>query len=154
RPRIIALHLMEAVLVQWLIQLRLVDCRLPRGHPTNLREHPGDGQSYCHGCSRLLSKAEKIVIGEVPEDTREFRLHRDCSRTWETESLDGNDYREYLLPRPAPRCASAPPTMRAASRAPAPGSHRQFIFGPSRRPAATSSESGRGPRRALRTGRA
>jgi len=93
RPRIIALHLMEPVLVQWLIQLRLVDGRLPRGHPTNLREHPGDGQSYCHGCSTLLSKAEKIVVGMVPDDAREFRLHRDCFRTWETECLNGHEYR-------------------------------------------------------------
>src|SRR5262245_34484302 len=71
-PRIIHLHPMESVLVRWLIQLRLDDGRLPRGHPTDLRERPGDGQSYCHGCAHVISKAEKIVIGMVPDDTREF----------------------------------------------------------------------------------
>jgi len=78
---------MESVLVRWLIQLRLDDGRLPHGHPTDLREQPGDGQSYCHGCGNILAKAEKTVIGLVSGVTREFRLHWDCFHTWRTECL-------------------------------------------------------------------
>ena len=83
---------MEPVLVRWLIQLRLDDGRLPRGHPTDLHERLGDGQSYCHGCASILSKAEKIVMAVVPDDRRELRLHWDCFRTWETERLDDHEY--------------------------------------------------------------
>ena len=86
-------HLMEAVLVRWLMQLRLEDGRLPRGHLTNLRERLGDGQSWCDGCGMILPKDEKVVVGMVPHDWREFRLHRDCFLTWETERIADHEYR-------------------------------------------------------------
>ena len=80
------MHLMEPALLRWLIQLRLDDGRLPRGHPTDRDERLGDGQSYCHGCAGILSKAEKVVIAMVPDDRREFRLHGDCFQTWKQSS--------------------------------------------------------------------
>ena len=82
----------ESVLVRWLIQLRLEDGRLPPGHPTSLHECGGDGQSYCHGCASILTKAEKTVIAMVPDDRREFRLHWNCFQTWESEQLNGHEY--------------------------------------------------------------
>ena len=84
---------MEPLLVRWLIQLRLEDGRLPRGQPTDLRERPGDGQSWCDGCGTVFTKDEKIVVGMVPDDWREFRLHWDCFLIWETERLNDHEYR-------------------------------------------------------------
>src|SRR5262245_12320851 len=69
---------MEPLLARWLIRRRLDDGRLPSGHPTDLREQPGDGQSLCDGCGLLLSKLETVVVGMVPDGWRQIRLHKDC----------------------------------------------------------------------------
>jgi len=76
---------MEPILARWLIQMRLEDGRLPHGQATNLIEGPGDGQSWCNGCTMLLTKAEQVVTWLVPDQWRQVRLHVDCFLIWDAE---------------------------------------------------------------------
>jgi hypothetical protein len=87
-------RLMEPLLARWLIQLRLGDGRLPCGHPTDLRERPGDGQSWCDGCGLIITKGARAVTGIVEGDWRAIRLHLDCFRVWEAERLEVHEHRQ------------------------------------------------------------
>jgi len=84
---------MELMFARWLIQLRLEDGRLPHGQATDLRQRPGDGESWCDGCSMILSTAEKTVIGIVPDDWRQIRLHWPCFLIWNKERLADHQHR-------------------------------------------------------------
>ena len=69
-------------LVQWLIQRRLEDGRLPRGPVTEIQETAGSGQP-CDGCGAIISKEQRAVSGIAIESWQSLSLHVDCFEVWE-----------------------------------------------------------------------
>jgi hypothetical protein len=80
-------------LVQWLIQRRLEDGRLPRGSVTEIQEIAGNGQP-CDGCGAIISKAQRAVSGIAVESWRSLRLHVDCFEVWEAERSESETQRD------------------------------------------------------------
>jgi hypothetical protein len=80
-------------LVQWLIQRRLEDGRLPRGPVTEIQDGSGSGHP-CDGCGAIISKEQRAVSGIAVETWRSLYLHVGCYEVWDAERAEPQPQRE------------------------------------------------------------
>lgn len=79
-------------LVQWLIQRRLEDGRLPRGPPRRSRRSAVIASRATAAGDHLA--AQSAVSGIAVESRRSLRLHVDCFKVWEAEHSGSETQRD------------------------------------------------------------